>query len=193
MCWPAVHGKGLRPVRTGFFENSDTTLQRKEKEISLTDCWFMVHAGRCKDRAPKKLRKVWSYHAKPQGNGAWCSATTYKVLNCKLEKLDLEQECETWPVTSVIGEISVARTSGYAVDARRTFAWSDVSKSRRSCDMVRFPRRNGQIFGATKSIRWILLWTSREFHVTLKTLEALGKSLENQRFWSNGSEKPVQG
>lgn len=143
----------IKTVKTGFLGNTDTTFQQHVEEVSPSDCWSMVQTGKCGDKALKKIGRVWSYHAEPQGDGAWYSTNTYKVLNCELEELTLEQECETCPVTSVVGEIGADRKLGYAVHAHRTFVWSDVTKSKRPCDMVRFPRRNGKIFNDTGTIR----------------------------------------
>lgn len=140
-------------MKEGVLWNTDTTFFEHHKDVSPAEWWAMVQMMKCSDKTLQKAGRVWFHHADPEGKGTWNLITTFTALNCEAEEITLEQNCDTSPIVSVVGEVSRNQKLGFAVTSQRTFVWSDIGGAKRPCELTSFPRRQGRLFNDSGVMR----------------------------------------
>ena len=143
----------VKVVKETVLWTTDTTFKEIHKEISANECWALQQTTICGENRMTRQGNVWAYVKEPEGEGSWNSVTEFKVLNCELETVTLEQECLTCPVIGVTGELAENRKVGYAIQGQRTFVWNDVGPTQHGCEVKRTPRRIGMLYNDSGAFR----------------------------------------
>ncbi|OWA55258.1 putative Transposon Ty3-I Gag-Pol polyprotein [Hypsibius exemplaris] len=121
VCRQFIKGEQMVTFLLGGY---DTTPIHRTILMSAEECWKLIETKRCGLNNMVKEGTSWVYLESPHPEWKYYSTIKAETLNCFIERVTLETECEDCEVHTVTGPISNSTTFGHAILAQGTYVWS---------------------------------------------------------------------
>ena len=161
-------------VYTDFFGWKSITETRLPIEVSPEECRKMRDTRRCggENMNPVGMNK-WVHEGTPYVQGRWLGITHGSQLNCHLEEVTLQTECENCTISSPIGDIP-GSMKGSLKHNLITLVWEDSWKQGFNCTVRRIESCRALLFKTQDPLVNRIRDSERQldfiFNITKKTL-----------------------
>lgn len=122
-----------RTIYTDFWGWQTTDSKRVPMETTTVDCENMRDLRLCESNTMDYLGdNKWSLERVPNVQGKWLLVTGDQLVNCKLEEVTLETECNNCTISSPIGDIP-GGTNGSISHNLVTIIWKESLREIQGC------------------------------------------------------------
>lgn len=167
----------IKQIDGYFFGSYDTTFHTISQEVPAELCWKWKQTQMCFDNAMHFNGNTWEFSRNPVGEGIWMTSRQYKVVNCRIKTIKLEQECINCPIKSPYGIVTNISTVNHVISNLVTIVWEPRKIAAfTECKLVSIHHGKGNVMSdSNKSIsRLVDKKDQLEFHYDVDEVSVCG-------------------
>ena len=113
-----------KKVDSFFFGGIDTQNIDEILPVSPDACWAMVTTNTCHGELMTVEGQSANYDYVPAAQWRYLRTTEITAINCHYQKVTLQSDCPSCPITSVFGVLASHRSVGFSVKSHHTYVWN---------------------------------------------------------------------
>ena len=109
--------------------------QKRTITPSVAQCGEMIELRKCGNNTMFPAGKnKFIFDMYPTAQAVWLRHIGETLLNCKVEEVALESECDTCPINSPLGTLKFPYNGSVTIDSQ-TLIWKDAYKEKKPCEL----------------------------------------------------------